>query len=162
MNRAMTARLTFAAAFVVAGAFLFQAVKLPFSDIFGPGPGLFPTIVTGMCAAIAGLLALFPALGAEAKQGEPDETLAPDERFTFLAYAAALPLMAASLATLGFFATALLLSVGLGWWVERRGLIGVLAFGVAVGAVGVLVFHKHLETQIPIGFLDDLLLRLAR
>lgn len=141
--------------------FLSQALRLDYESAFGPGPGVFPQIVTGMAVALAVALLLVPALSreVEATPGEAEEALAPPERRTFRLYVASLVLLVVGSAWLGFVVTALLVALLLTWFAERRPLHHALLFGLACGAVGTIGLGFAMQIEVPYGAIDSLLLR---
>jgi hypothetical protein len=157
-------RLTFLAALVVAGLLLWQSLDLDAWSILGPGPGLFPQLTTGFCCVVAGLLAAFPRLARSSadRDSEPDPALTADERWTFFAYALALPFLAIAAAYLGFFATSLVLVMALTWAAERKSWKPSLTYAVGCGLVGVVGFGHYLAASIPTTGIDELILRLVR
>jgi hypothetical protein len=161
-------RIAFTGCLAAALLFLWQAVDLEMWTIVGPGPGLFPSIAAGICAVLAGLLALFPALGDDSRtsvvesEPEPQTPMDSGERRIFLAYCLVLPFLYVGSLYLGFFLLAVVVVMTLTWWAEGRDWRSALAFGVACGVVGVIGFNHFLSTSIPLSALDQTLLRLVR
>ena len=156
-------RLLGLGAMLVAGALFWQANDLPFTDFMGPGPGLFPQVVTGFTCAMAALLVLFPGPAVQSREGDPGHAPAgAAERRSFALYAVALPFLAVGSAFLGFLATSLVLALALTWFAEGRPLRSALLFGLGCGLVGIFVFGEMLEVTLPLSEIDRSLLRLAR
>ncbi len=157
-------RLTFLAGFCLSLLFLWQAMGLDVWSIIGPGPGLFPLVTTAFCAAVAGLLFLFPTLARSHtdSEREPEQPMEPAERRTFLVYCAALPLLAVVSVTLGFFLTSIALVMALTWAAERRSWRAALLYGTLCGLVGVIGFGHILGASLPATQIDNILLRLVR
>ena len=160
--RRMTTRLTFGLALAIAIAFFWQATTLPRWDMFGPGPGLFPVIVSTAAAVFACLLVLFPSMGGEVTFAMDEEPMAPAEQRVFVAYALALPALIIGAYFLGFIGTSIVLALAISFYVEGRNWPAALAFGVFTGLGGVVIFHHYLDTPVPIGWLDSVALRLVR
>lgn len=161
-------RIAFAGCLVVALLALWQADELDMWTIVGPGPGLFPSIAAGFCALFAAVLVLFPALGDDRKtaaveeESEPEASLTAHERRVFIAYCLTLPLLVVASLHLGFLLLSVVVVMLLTWLAEGRDWRAALAFGVACGVVGVIGFNHYMATSIPLGPLDQMLLRLVR
>jgi hypothetical protein len=157
----LTDRLPYAAAAIIAALFLWQAMRLEDFSPFGPGPGIFPQIATGLATAIAVLLLLIPVLSREgdAKPGDKEEALAPEERRTFRLYMAALLLLVAGATWLGFLLTCMLVTLLLTWFAERQKLHKALLFGLICGITGTLGLGFMMQIEIPYGAADSLLMR---
>ena len=74
----MVARIVPAVVLVVAGLFLFEALKLPFGSAARPGAGFFPVIVAAF-ACLVGLIAIVQGFLAAPAADEAD-TVGLDER----------------------------------------------------------------------------------
>lgn len=161
-------RIAFAGCLVVALVALWQADELDMWTIVGPGPGLFPSIAAGLCALFAAMLVLFPALGDDRKtsaveeEAEPEPPLDARERRVFIAYCLALPFLVIASLHLGFVLLSVTVVMLLTWLAEGRDWRAALAFGVAAGVVGVIGFNHYMATSIPLGPVDQMLLRLVR
>lgn len=149
--RALVERIPYLGCFLFAGAFLWQASALEDWGIFGPGPGLFPQVVTGVACLVAAVLLVKPSL-ARARDGKDDEHEAPlaaAERRVFLYYGAALFLLVIGAAWLGLLLTSVLLAVLLTGMAERRGLYKAVLFGLVCGLFGVIVLGRYMDVVIP-------------
>jgi len=161
-------RIAFAGCLTVALLALWQADELEMWTIVGPGAGLFPSIAAGLCAVLAAILVIFPALGDDRKtsaveeESEPEAPLNAPERRVFIAYCLALPFLVIASLHLGFVLLSVAVFMMLTWLAEGRDWRAALAFGVAAGVVGVLGFNHYMATSIPLGPLDQMLLRLVR
>ena len=145
------ARLPYVIALFISTLFLWQAFDLDEWGLLGPGPGLFPRMVVGLCTAIAAMLAFFPRLAgpaASADTTDGDEA-GPDERRVFRFYVVALIALAPVAELLGFVATAAMLALLLTWMAERRDWRAALVFGLGCGILGVIVFQRLLGAEIP-------------
>lgn len=144
---------------------LWQASLLETWTVFGPGPGLFPLIVSIVCAVSCLLMLAFPGRQV-ADQGREDGTEAaiqPAEVRTFRTCAAALVLMALCTALdVGFLMTSMLLTLAITWYGERRKFAHALLFGALAGLVGTVLFGGVLGVEIPEGLLEQSLLRALR
>jgi hypothetical protein len=154
-------RLPYLGAAVLAALLLTHALDLEWESAFGPGPGVFPQIATGMALALALLLLLVPAFSREAPR-EAEEPLGPAERRSFLLYMAAPPLMVAGAAWLGFLLTCVLMALVICWGAERRSPLAALGFGLACGAIGTVGLGHMLHIELPYAAADSLLLGLIR
>lgn len=146
----MRKRLPYLVALVLSGLLLQQSLQLDDWGLLGPGPGLFPRIVTSLCVAAAALLGVFPGLAGDATPDGGDEAPAGwAERRVFLFHCAALILLVPATEYLGFVATALMLALVLTWKAEGRGLATALVLGFGCGLAGVIVFQQLLGAEIP-------------
>jgi hypothetical protein len=154
-------RLPYLGAVVLAALCLLRALDLEWESAFGPGPGVFPRIATGLALFLALALLLVPALSRDTG-GETEAPLAADERRSFLLYMAALPLMVVGAAWLGFLLTCVLVALVVCWGAERRSPLAALGFGLACGAIGTIGLGHLLHIELPYGAADSLLLDLVR
>ncbi|TCR62539.1 tripartite tricarboxylate transporter TctB family protein [Bosea sp. BK604] len=161
MLRMSLDRVTFLVALILGLAFFWQARTLDMWDLFGPGPGLFPMLTTAFCCVLAAILFAFPGLATEEAKAEPEQELGPTEKRNFWAYALALPFLVLASAWLGFILMSVVLVLALCWGAEGRSWKGALVYGILLGLLGVLGFNYLLETQVPLGPLDEFVLRLA-
>lgn len=155
-------RLPYLGATLLAALLLHAALQLEWESAFGPGPGVFPQIATGVTLALAVALLLVPAFSREATDGEAEPPLAPDERRSFLLYMAALPLMVVGAAWLGFLLTCVLLALVLCWGAERRSPLAALSYGLGCGVIGTIGLGHMMHIEIPYGVADSMLLDLIR
>jgi MFS family permease len=156
-------RLPYLAATAVALLFLWQALQLEDFGPFGPGAGIFPQITAGLTVALTIALLLVPAFSRErGAEREEEEELAPDERRTFRLYIAGLVLLVVGSAWLGFVVTAVLLTMLLTWFAERRPWHHAFIFGLICGAVGTIGLGHYLEIEMPYAAVDSLLRQLVR
>jgi len=154
-------RLPYLGAALLAALFFSRALELEWESAFGPGPGVFPRIATGVALGLAVTLLLVPALSRETA-GEAEEPLAPAERRSFLLYLAALPLLVVGAAWLGFLLTCVLMALVICWGAERRSPLAALGFGLACGATGTIGLGHFLHIELPYAAADSLLLGLVR
>jgi len=157
-------RLPYLAAAGAALLLLSQAVRLEDFGPFGPGPGIFPQITSGLASAIAVLLVLVPALGRGGGSVEPaqEQEVQPEELRTFRFYIAGLVAMVAGAEWLGFFVTCLLLALLITWQAERRPWPRALFFGATCGVIGSVVLGHFLEIEMPYAAADSWLRSLVR
>jgi hypothetical protein len=154
-------RLPYLGAALLAALFFSSASGLEWESAFGPGPGVFPQIATGLALILALALLLVPAFSLEAG-GEVEQPLEPDERRSFLLYMAVLPVLVIGAAWLGFLLTCVVVSLVICWGAEKRSPFAALAFGLVCGVIGTIGLGHMLHVEIPYAAADSLLLSLIR
>lgn len=163
LMRISTERIVFLAGLGVALLFFWQSVGLDAWSILGPGPGLFPRVITGFSSVVAALLVAFPGLAkntaAATSETEAEPEPGPEERRIFRIYCLAMPFLAIGSAYLGFILMSLILVMALTWFAERRSWRRALVYGVLCGLVGVIGFGQFLGASVPAAELDRVILR---
>jgi hypothetical protein len=112
--RAAGPRLAALGLLAAAGVGLWQAAGLERWSFEGPGPGLFPLLTGGVCAALALVVAIFPgrpASGDESESEADDGRDAAAARRRFALYLLALVLLGFGPAHLGIALSSIAISV---------------------------------------------------
>lgn len=164
MTSRCAGRLTALGLAAVAGVGLWQALKLDRWGFDGPDAGFFPQLMATICVALALVVAAWPGRPNAGEDGEAD---AGDEgrivtRRSFAVYALAFAVMAAGAMSAGFAPTALLTTVLVTRFAERRAWGASLGFGVAVVAVCLVLFGWLLRVDLPEGPVERLFYSMVR
>jgi hypothetical protein len=144
---------------------LWQAAGLERWSFEGPGPGLFPLLTGGVCAALALLVALFPGRAASADDGEgdpPDDAGDAVATRRFMLYALALLLLAVGPAYLGIALSAIVISVLLIRYAEGRSWRAALVYGICAALIALVGFGWLLRVDLPAGPLERAFFALVR
>jgi hypothetical protein len=160
----LSKRAPYLVCFACTVVLLVQSLDLDNWGVFGPGPGLFPKIVTGFCCIIALLLTVSPPITQTTgpSAGQEEGPLAPPERRTFRIYVLSLILLTVGTAWFGFLLTSVMLALVVTWWGERQSWLKALAFGLACGLAGVIGAGTYMEGGVPTIILDQFIIRLLR
>jgi hypothetical protein len=149
----------------VAGGGLWQAAGLERWSFEGPGPGLFPLLAGGVCAALALIVALFPGRAAATEDGD-SEPLDPGQRRTsdrrFALYVAGLALLAVGPGLLGISLSAVAISVLLVRFAEGRSWRAALIYGVCAALIALVGFGWLLRVDLPTGPIERAFFSLVR
>lgn len=144
---------------------LWQSLGLERWAIDGPGPGLWPTIVSSVCVVLAIVVLLWPGRASATEDGDTDEIDQAEirrTRSTFGLYAAAMLVLAVGSAWAGFSITALAVSVLIVRFAERRSWRNAIIYGVAASLIGLVCFGWLLRVDLPLGPIDRAFLSLVR
>lgn len=150
----------------MAGIGLWQALKLQTWSFGGPGPGLFPQAVAGLCVFLSLVEFIRPPRPGESPASELDALASTDEpgnaeKRTFWVYVASIMLMTVGAYYAGFAVTTfvlvvLVLSLGEGiTWPKAVGA------GVLYVLCGWVAFSWLLRVNLPEGPLDRAFLALV-
>ena len=148
-----------------AGIGLWQAAGLERWSFEGPGPGLFPLLAGGVCAALAIVVAVFPGRSASTDDSEPQAGDATDTTATrrrFALYALALGLLAVGPAHLGIALSSIAISVLLIRYAERRPWRAALVYGVCAALIALVGFGWLLRVDLPAGPIERAFFALVR
>lgn len=144
---------------------VWQAGKLTRWAIDGPGPGLWPSIVSLVFVALAVVVFLFPGRQSNTEDGDTevvDEATRRATLGTFGIYALTLVVLAVGAAFAGFVVTSLLVSVLVIRFAERRSWRAALVYGTVCALVGLYGFGWLLRVDLPSTGIERALLSLVR
>ncbi len=131
-------------------------------SFIGPGPGLFPMLISGLCMVLATIVLLTPSPPAAEGDASDEGPLEPPERTTFAMYLVALVALAAGTAWLGLFLTCMLVCLIIVRFGERRSLGAALFAGACMGLIGVVLFGWILKVEIPTSYPEALIYQMLR
>lgn len=131
-------------------------------SFIGPGPGLFPMLISVVCVALATIVLLAPSPRATEGDAADEGPLDPPERRTFAMYLVALVALAAGSAWLGLFLTCMLVCLIIIHFGERRSLGVALFTGACMGLIGVVLFGWILRVEIPTSHAEALIYQMLR
>ena len=131
---------------------LWQSSQLERWSIEGPGPGLFPLMVSIVFVALALIVLIWPGRAASTEDGDTeliDEATRRQTRRSFAIYMASLLVLAAGSAFAGFTVTAVAVSVLIVRFAEGRSWVAALVYGLACAAIGLIGFGWLLRVDLP-------------
>ena len=131
---------------------LWQASRLERWSFDGPGPGLFPLMVSIVFVALALIVLIWPGRAASTEDGDTeliDEATRQQTRRSFAIYMASLLVLAAGSAFAGFTITAVAVSVLIVRFAEGRSWAAALVYGLACAAIGLIGFGWLLRVDLP-------------
>ena len=142
---------------------LWQAWGLEDLTVFGPGPGLFPKALLTLGCLLSALLIVFPSIGVD-RSAQPDEEppLGPAERRTYFTYIASFFVLVIGSAYMGFVLTCVAVAILVIWFGARHPLRNALFFGATCGIVGIVGFGHYMQVELPVGPIDQMILRWLR
>ncbi len=158
-------RLATLALLAAAGVGLWQALRLDNWGFDGPGAGLFPQIVATACVVLAVISFVFPGPAAATEEGDTDEIDEQERlatRKTFALYVVSLLLLAVGASFGGFAVTAVVVSLVVLRFAERRSWKSALVYGVACAAIGLVCFGWWLRVDLPESFIERAFYSLVR
>ncbi|MFT3801131.1 MAG: tripartite tricarboxylate transporter TctB family protein [Burkholderiaceae bacterium] len=157
------ARLTALGLLVVALVGLSQVWGLERWGLDGPGPGLFPLVIAVVCVVLAAWLLVVPGPVRAGVEADADDVGSRIEtRDTFAWYVVALLALTVGAMTAGFTITALLVSVIVVRFAERRSWRAAIAYGVVCALVGLVGFGWLLRVDLPEGRIERQFYSLVR
>jgi hypothetical protein len=159
------ARLAALALLVCALVGLWQALRLERWSFEGPGPGLFPTLVAGLCVFLAAVVLCFPgrAGGEEAEAAPVSDATGPISPVRRMAvYAGSLVVLALGAAHAGIALTALAVSVLIIRFAEGRSWRAAVVYGLACALVALAGFGWLLRVDLPAGPVERAFFSLVR
>lgn len=164
MTERQQSRLTALAIAAVTGVGLWQALKLDRWGFDGPDAGFFPQLVGAVCVLLALLVAAYPG---RTRAGDEGEGEAGDEgpvvtRDVFAVYCGALVALAAGAMFMGFAPTAVVVTVMVMRFAERRSWRASLTYGVICAMVGLVLFGWLLRVDLPEGPIERFFYSLVR
>ena len=162
MTGTQQARTGAAGLLLVALVGFWQAWPLERWSFDGPGPGFFPQMVAAVCVLLSLLVLVWPGKVADEAADDATEAAAVSTRGTFALYGLALFVLALGMVFAGFTVTALVTTVIVMRFAERRSWLLSIGFAVAVSLVCLLLFGWLLRVDMPTGVVDDVILRLVR
>ncbi|HPA91061.1 MAG TPA: tripartite tricarboxylate transporter TctB family protein [Quisquiliibacterium sp.] len=131
---------------------LWQALRLDRWGFDGPGAGLFPQIVAGVCVLLSIVVLVFPGRAASTEDGDTDEiddATRAATRSTFSLYVVALLVLAAGAAFGGFVVTVIAVTLLVLRFAERRSWRHAIVYGVACALIGLVGFGWLLRVDLP-------------
>ncbi|MBU6272210.1 MAG: tripartite tricarboxylate transporter TctB family protein [Betaproteobacteria bacterium] len=144
---------------------LWQAWRLERWSFEGPGPGLFPALVAGLCVLLAAVVLCFPGrAGGEDADGASSSGgggSAGDGRRMAL-YAVSLGVLALGAAYAGIALTALAVSVLIIRFAEGRSWRAALVYGLVCALVALAGFGWLLRVDLPAGPVERAFFSLVR
>ena len=163
MSRLGGARIATLGLLAVALVGLWQALRLESWGFDGPGPGLFPQLMAGICVALAAIVLVFPGKAGETEGGDTEQTESSfGTRRTFALYGATFGVLAAGAMYAGFAVTTVAVTVLIVRFAERRSWMAALGYGVACAAVGLVCFGWLLRVDLPEGPIERAFYSLVR
>ncbi|WIM11996.1 tripartite tricarboxylate transporter TctB family protein [Enhydrobacter sp.] len=142
---------------------LWKSLELESWSFDGPGAGLFPQLVTGVCVALALLVVVSPGKAGSTEEGDTEEAgTGAEARRTFALYAIAFGTLAAGAAYAGFAVTAIVTAVVIVRFAERRSWAAALGYGMACAAIGLVCFGWLLRVDLPEGPIERAFYTLVR
>ena len=129
-----------------------QAWRLSNWGFDGPGPGLFPQIIAGVCVLLSLIVLLAPGRAAATEEGDTDRidpTTAAATRRIFALYALAFVALAIGATYAGFAITAIVTAIIIVRFAEGRSWAAALGYGAICAAVGLVVFGWLLRVDLP-------------
>lgn len=162
------ARWTALALMGAAAATLWQSQRLPRWGFDGPGPGLFPLVLSIIAIALSALVLIAERRAAAPVEGDDGDAVArydlaaPAERRVFHCYLLALAVMVVGSFWAGFIVTVIAAIIIMMRFGEGVGWRATLLTGVGVALVGQLGFGVLLQVSLPEGPLDRALRDLLR
>jgi hypothetical protein len=140
-----------------------QASRLESWSFDGPGAGFFPQLVAAACVALGFIVFCFPGRAAQAGDADAGEAQeSPGVGRTFAIYAAAFALLAAGASYAGFALTAIVVTVVIVRFAERRSWFLAAGYGIACAAVGLVCFGWLLRVDLPQGAIERTFFGLVR
>lgn len=142
-----------------------QAWRLANWGFDGPGPGLFPQIIAGVCVLLALIVLLAPGRAGATEEGDTDTidpATAAATRRTFGLYALAFAVLAIGATYAGFAVTAIVVAVIILRFAEGRSWAAALGYGVICAAVGLIVFGWLLRVDLPESVVERTFFSLVR
>lgn len=131
---------------------LWQALQLERWGFDGPGAGLFPQIVAGVCVLLSIVVLVLPGRAASTEDGdtnEIDDATRAATRSTFSLYVVALLVLAAGAAFGGFVVTVIAVTLLVLRFAERRSWRHAIVYGVACALIGLVGFGWLLRVDLP-------------
>ena len=131
---------------------MWQALRLDRWGFDGPGAGLFPQIVAGVCVLLSIVVLVFPGRAASTEDGDTDEiddATRAATRSTFSLYVVALLVLAAGAAFGGFVVTVIAVTLLVLRFAERRSWRHAIVYGVACALIGLVGFGWPLRVDPP-------------
>ncbi|MEI8304930.1 MAG: tripartite tricarboxylate transporter TctB family protein [Burkholderiales bacterium] len=144
---------------------LWQAWRLERWSFEGPGPGLFPTLVAGLCVFLATVVLCFPgrAGGDDADASPASEAAGPISPTRRMAiYTASLVVLALGAAYAGIALTALAVSVLIIRFAEGRSWRAAVVYGLVCALVALAGFGWLLRVDLPAGPVERAFFSLVR
>lgn len=154
MSRLSGTRLATLGLLAAALVGLWQSLRLDSWGFDGPGPGFFPTLVAGVCVALAVIVFFFPGRAGATEEGDTDDVpkdASAGTGNTFAIYVASFGLLALGTAFAGFFVTTIAVTVLIMRFAERRSWVAAVTYGVACAAIGLVCFGWLLRVDLPEG-----------
>ena len=146
------ARLATLGLFALALVGLWQSSRLERWSFDGPGPGLFPMIVSVVFVALALIVLIWPGRAASTEDGDTeliDQATRQKTRRSFAIYVVSLLVLTAGSAFAGFTITAVAVSVLIVRFAEGRSWGAALVYGLACAAIGLIGFGWLLRVDLP-------------
>ena len=159
------ARLATFALLAIALVGLWQSSRLERWSFDGPGPGLFPLIVSVVFVALALIVLIWPGRAASTEEGDTDlidEATRQKTRRSFAIYVASLLVLTAGSAFAGFTITAIAVSVLIVRFAEGRSWAAAMVYGLACAAIGLIGFGWLLRVDLPEGPIERQFFTLVR
>ena len=144
---------------------VWQAWGLERWAIDGPGAGLWPMVVAGVCVVLALIVLIWPGREAATEDGDTDAIDARElgrTRSTFNLYCLALIVLALGAAYGGFVLTSLAVSILLVRFAEGRSWTSAVLYGVCAAVIGLVCFAWLLRVDLPTGPIERAFLALVR
>jgi hypothetical protein len=140
-----------------------QSMRLDSWGFDGPGAGFFPQLVAGVCVVLALIVLVSPGRAGATEEGDTEETKGTAETGrTFAIYAVSLGVLALGAAFAGFAVTAVVVSVTIVHFAERRSWAAALSYGVASALIGLVCFGWLLRVDLPEGPVERAFYSLVR
>lgn len=139
---------------------LWQTSRLSRWSFDGPGPGLFPMIVAGVCAFLAFLVFVFPGSDDSTDSGDLDNTAGSNRPFVL--YALVMFVLALGASYAGFALTCLTVAILIVRFAEGRSWQAALIYGFISAFVGLVGFGWLLRVDLPMSVIDRAVLSLLR
>ena len=170
MRQALTqglsgARLAALGLLAAAAVGFWQAWRLSNWGFDGPGPGLFPQLIAGVCVLLSLIVLAAPGRASATEEGDTDTidpATAAATRRTFALYALAFVVLAIGATYAGFALTAILVAVIVLRFAEGRSWAAALSYGVICAAVGLVVFGWLLRVDLPESVVERTFFSLVR
>lgn len=162
MTNRQQARVGAACLLLVALVGLWQTWPLERWSFDGPGAGFFPQMVAAVCVLLSLLVLVWPGKVADEAGDDAAGSAEISARNTFALYGLALLVLALGTIFVGFTVTAVITTVIVMRFAERRGWLQSIGFAVAASLACLLLFGWLLRVDMPTGVVDDVILRLVR
>ena len=144
---------------------LWQVSRLERWSIEGPGPGLWPLMVTLMFVALALVVLIWPGRAGETEEGDTDTIdarTARETRSRFGLYSMSLLVLAGGSAVAGFTLTSVAVSVLIVRFAEGRSWLAAFVYGLACAVIGLVGFGWLLRVDLPAGPIERAFFSLVR
>ena len=162
MTGRQQARVGAAGLLLVALVALWQAWPLERWSFDGPGAGFFPQMVAAVCVLLSLLVLVWPGKIADEAGDDAAEAAAVSTRNTFALYGLALLVLALGTIFAGFTVTAMVTTVIVMRFAERRGWLLSIGFAAAASLACLLLFGWLLRVDLPTRAVDQMILQLVR